>query len=240
MGLLRCRLPGLYSAVLIVGAAAPPEQRPPFAACNARYVVLDRRDTVSVERVSTEPRGLRLFVEDRRQRRRLEVTIIVGADALPTSVLVIVGELRDDGITVPFQTADVRITPDTMAAVVRDVRTGSEQVQHTATQAGAIPYMAGMVGFYDLLIRRAQHADTRGSAVPIIWLFSDTPHDSAAVVLDGTKSAKVQIGATSAVIDRDTSGSVRSIQETAQADTLRRRTFRRAACTKHPRVRRAS
>lgn len=212
-----------FGVALLVFVLAP--ARSDAQACIARFASLIGRDTVAYEAVGHEGDTIRFWVDDVRQAARVRVRAITDAERQVPSLEVAVHAMARAGDSdapdgASLQRAHVIVGGGHVVAHVTEGVSDAKQDQIAAVPAGTLPFMRGMVGFYLLLLARADHIGRETpTTVPVHWLFAGEDPEPATIDVRQSHRASIRMGTLlDAVVVRGTAGVVQSIVETHHSD----------------------
>jgi uncharacterized protein len=172
--------------LLALGAAVGAQDSQPYT-----FHLLMGRDTLSSEVVQRSKARVDVDLIDKASGARWQFGMSLAPDARVPALTNAFYRLAK-GDTVPFQTAEIAFTGDSVTVTIRG---NMSHVEHLATQPGAIPYINPSFAMIEQLIRRAR---ILGGATDTIPLFAVTGGRTVPAVVEGvgTDSAIVHIGGT--------------------------------------------
>ena len=188
------------------------------------YVMLDGRDTVSVERLQFGPTEFRDAVTILDQKAYTTFSGRLnsrgGVDGLATSVWEHVG----DTAHAATQTAHVTFTNRAILAMVDD-GFGHSQAQVDSVSTATLPYMDNLLLFLEIVNTKGRLSGRDSVQTPIAWLFTVGRHEMVTYRKTGVQSSRLTFTDFSVEI---TIGIDRGIDRAARSDGV---VFVRTGCT---------
>ena len=210
---------GLVGCVVVAcrGSVVPRPDSPSRLACasTGRFAVLSGADTVRIEELEVSSTEFSASVRVHAQDALLRFRGDLDTNAVVQRIDVAVWHAVQDTVSDPAQQARVTID-DEMAVSVVLAPSRAAQLQREPIAQGAMPFMANILLFVDLLHRRTRGKPGSVTEVPVFWLFAGGQRDSARVRTVEGDSIAVRVPGAEYRLARTSQGSLMGGTATVQ------------------------
>lgn len=189
---------GLAVTTSVVAACSPGGHPPAVEALpsctEVSYAQLAGTDTIGVMTQSVDDTAFAADVYAQSQGALLKVRGRLAPSGLVEQVHVAVWHVAADSTRPPTQVADVEFR-DREAVSVVAAPTRGVQVQQDSIPIGAMPYMANIPVFLELVRRRADRLGPGTAEVPVLWLFTGGELDTVRLLAPSPDTMVMRLSA---------------------------------------------